>query len=173
VIIARPQDYCSVKNVQQNLDSRRLPFESAGRLKVSPSWSAQGPLHGWQNWGVPEHFPPNSLEKQKPWTKREQRPVFNVMVCPQGWTSSPRGELCPLGVMFTPSFTPRIEGRTENFTPGDNFTPTRGQNSTPGTISPLGGGQSLPIGAKLIMGLRHPTGDSGEVGRSEYEWSIF
>jgi hypothetical protein len=50
---------------------------------------------------------------------------------------APRGEICPLGGRFTPSFTPsgehsllfrRVEGRTENFTPkgqnsplGDNF----------------------------------------------------
>jgi hypothetical protein len=45
----------------------------------------------------------------------------------------------------------RMEGRTENFTPGDNCNP-RGQNS------PLGnnfatGGQSLPLGAKLIIAL--------------------
>jgi hypothetical protein len=59
---------------------------------------------------------------------------------------SSRGEICPLGGMFTPSFTPRGEhsllfrrmgGQTENFTPGDNFTP-RGQNSPWGTNSPLG-----------------------------------
>jgi hypothetical protein len=45
---------------------------------------------------------------------------------------APRGEICPLGGMFTPLFTPRgehsllfrrMEGQTENFTPGDNFTP--------------------------------------------------
>jgi hypothetical protein len=39
---------------------------------------------------------------------------------------APRGEICPLGVKFTPSFTPRgvhsllfrrMEGWTENFTP--------------------------------------------------------
>jgi hypothetical protein len=43
---------------------------------------------------------------------------------------APRGEICPLGEMSTPPFTPRgehslfrrTEGRTENFT-------TRGQNS--------------------------------------------
>jgi hypothetical protein len=60
----------------------------------------------------------------------------------------PRGKISPLGGMFTPSFTPRgvhslqfrrMEGRTENFTPGDKF-------ST--------GGQSLPIGVKLRLGLR-------------------
>jgi hypothetical protein len=45
-------------------------------------------------------------------------PVFNNMVYPHG------GELCPLGGMFTPSFTPRgersllfrrMEGQAENF----------------------------------------------------------
>jgi hypothetical protein len=39
---------------------------------------------------------------------------------------APRGDICPLGLKFTPSFTPRgdhsllfrrIEGQTENFTP--------------------------------------------------------
>jgi hypothetical protein len=66
---------------------------------------------------------------------------------------APRGEICPLGGMFTPSFTPRdecsllfrrMEGTTENFTPrkylhpqeissppGNIFTP-RGQNSSLG-----------------------------------------
>jgi hypothetical protein len=39
----------------------------------------------------------------------------------------------------------RMEGPTENFNPGDNFTP-RGQ------IHPWGG-QSLILGAKLRMGL--------------------
>jgi hypothetical protein len=45
---------------------------------------------------------------------------------PLGVNLGPRGEICPLGGMFTPSFTPRgqhsllfrrMEGRTENFTP--------------------------------------------------------
>jgi hypothetical protein len=52
----------------------------------------------------------------------------------------PRGEICPLGGMFTPLFTlrgessllfRRIEGRTENLTP-------RGQISPCGTTSPRG-----------------------------------
>jgi hypothetical protein len=61
------------------------------------------------------------------------RPILNFTPGSQGITSplgenlAPRGELCPLGVKFTPSFTPRgehslffsrMEGRTENFTPG-------------------------------------------------------
>jgi hypothetical protein len=58
-----------------------------------------------------------------------------------------RGEICPIGEMSTPSFTSRgehslvfrrMEGWTENFTP-------RGQ------LHPWG--QSLPLGAKLRMGL--------------------
>jgi hypothetical protein len=44
-----------------------------------------------------------------------QRPILNFTPGPQGITSplgvnlAPRGELCPLGVKFTPSFTPRGE----------------------------------------------------------------
>jgi hypothetical protein len=63
------------------------------------------------------------------------------------FTPGPQGEICPLGGIFTPSFTHKgehsllcriMEGQTENFTPGDNFTP-RGQNSPPGgTTSSLG-----------------------------------
>jgi hypothetical protein len=56
---------------------------------------------------------------------RQQRPVFNNMVCPQG-------EICLLGGMFTPTFTPRgehsllikrMEGHTENFTPRGQIHP--------------------------------------------------
>jgi hypothetical protein len=45
---------------------------------------------------------------------RLQRPVFNNMVCPQGWSLplwvnlAPRGEICSLGGMFNPSFTPGV-----------------------------------------------------------------
>jgi hypothetical protein len=48
-----------------------------------------------------------------------QRAILN-------FTPAPRDEICPLGVKFTPSFSPRgehfllfrrMEGRTENFTP--------------------------------------------------------
>jgi hypothetical protein len=42
-----------------------------------------------------------------------------------------------------------MEGRTENFTPGDNFT-HQGKKFTPGD----NWGQSLPLGEKLRMGLR-------------------
>jgi hypothetical protein len=60
---------------------------------------------------------------------------------------TPRGEICPLGGMFTPSFTPRVEysrvfrrmnGRTENFTPRGHSRPW---------------GWSVPLEAKLRMGL--------------------
>jgi hypothetical protein len=59
----------------------------------------------------------------------------------------------------------RVEGQTENFTPspGDNFT-TRRQTSLLGDKVPYGG-QSLPLGAKLRMGLcslpGHGLGDGG------------
>jgi hypothetical protein len=79
---------------------------------------------------------------------------------PLGFTLTPRGELCPLGGMFTPLFTPRgehdllfsrMEGQTENLPPGDNFT-SKGQSSFLGdNFTP--GGQSLPLRAKLRMGL--------------------
>jgi hypothetical protein len=61
-----------------------------------------------------------------------QRAILNFTTGPQEITSTlgvnlaPRGEICPLGGMFTPSFTPRgehsvlfrrMEGQTENFTP--------------------------------------------------------
>jgi hypothetical protein len=74
-----------------------------------------------------------------------QRAILNFTPGPQEWPKplgvnlAPRGEICPLGVMFAPSFTltgehyllfRRMEGRTENFTPrgqtsplGDNFAP--------------------------------------------------
>jgi hypothetical protein len=52
----------------------------------------------------------------------EQRPLFNNMGLPPGVKFAPRGELCPIGEMFTPLFTPRgestllfrrIEGRSK------------------------------------------------------------
>jgi hypothetical protein len=64
--------------------------------------------------------------------KQEQRPFLNW---PQGVNFVPMGEICPIGGMFTPSFTPR--GRTlsivekngganrEFHPPGDHFTPKR------------------------------------------------
>jgi hypothetical protein len=69
-------------------------------------------------------------------------------------TLAPRGKIGPLGLKFTPSFSPRgehslmfrrMEGQTEFHPPGDNFTP-RGQNSLLGP--------TLPLEVKLRMGLR-------------------
>jgi hypothetical protein len=65
---------------------------------------------------------------------------------------APRGDICSLRGMFTPSFTPRgehsllfrkMEGRTEDLHP-------RGTKFTPGGQLR----QSLPIRAKLRVGLR-------------------
>jgi hypothetical protein len=55
---------------------------------------------------------------------------------PPGMRFTTWGELCPLGGMFTSLSTlfRRIEGRRENFTPGDNVTP---------------GGQLRPLGSKF------------------------
>jgi hypothetical protein len=58
---------------------------------------------------------------------------------------APRGEMGPLGGMFTPSCTPRGEQRISHLE--DNFTP-RGQNSHLGDNF-AHGGQSLPLGVKL------------------------
>jgi hypothetical protein len=84
-------------------------------------------------------------------------PFFTL---PLGVNLAPRGELCSRGGMFTPSFTPILycseEWRVEQWIlpPGDNFTP-RGLNSSLGdNFTP--GGQILPLGAKVIMGLRLP-----------------
>jgi hypothetical protein len=112
--------------------------------------------------------------------------VFN-MVCLPGWTWPPgvnlvtRVELFPLWGMLTPSLTPRgehsllfrrLEGQTENFTPGDNFTP-RGQSSPLGDNLPPGG-QSLPIGAKLRMGLWHThTHLSGDVNLCHFSGHLW
>jgi hypothetical protein len=83
-----------------------------------------------------------------------QRAILNFPPGPQGWTLSPRGELCPLGECLPLHSPPGVntlyclvEWRGEQWIlhPGDNFTP--GDNFAPG-------GQSLPLGAKLRMGLR-------------------
>jgi hypothetical protein len=60
---------------------------------------------------------------------------------------APRGEICLLGEMFTPSFTPRgehsllfrrMEGRSENFTPRGFLQPYIGHKvHSWGTTSPL------------------------------------
>jgi hypothetical protein len=74
----------------------------------------------------------------------------------------PSGELCPLGGMFTPSFTPRgehslffkeLRGKQIISPRGNNFTPG-GQLHPWGTTSPLGVKVCPYIGEKLRMGLR-------------------
>jgi hypothetical protein len=90
------------------------------------------------------------------------RAILNFNPGSHVWTSSlavtlsPRGEICSLGGMFTPSFTPRgehsllfgrMEGWTENYTPppGDNFTP-RGQNLPLGPkFAPWGEVKNVPL----------------------------
>jgi hypothetical protein len=65
----------------------------------------------------------------------EQRAILNFSPGPQGWNLSPSGNVHPLLFTHRGEHSPlfrRMEGRTENFTPG---------------------GQSLPLGAKLRMGL--------------------
>jgi hypothetical protein len=86
------------------------------------------------------------------------RAILNFTLGPQGITSplgvnlAPRGEIFPLGGMFTPSFTPRgehsllfrrMEGQTESHPQRTKFTPG-------GQIRPWG--QSLAPGVKLRMG---------------------
>jgi hypothetical protein len=87
----------------------------------------------------------NGLVNQKKFfclKSKTHRAILNFNPCPMG-------EICPLGGMLAPSFTPRGEhflllrrmvGRTEKLTPPrDNFTHgPRGQNSPLGTTSPLG-----------------------------------
>jgi hypothetical protein len=87
-------------------------------LWVAPSPSFC-PFHQRLNWS-------------KAWwrAKPRRRPGGPFLTSP---LAPPRGKICPLGGMFTPSFTPRgehslvfrrMEGWTENFTPkGTKFTP--------------------------------------------------
>jgi hypothetical protein len=93
-------------------------------------------------------------------------PVFNNMVCPQGWSlarganlysraeqiiSSPGEKIHPWGKKFTP--------RGKNSPLGDNFAP---------------GGQGLPIGVKLRMGLCHPlVGGQKGLGTDFYDFTDF
>jgi hypothetical protein len=65
---------------------------------------------------------------------------------------APRGELCPLGGMFTLSFTPRgehsilfrrMEGQTDYLTPRNNFNPR--VQSSPMRDNFASPGQSLPL----------------------------
>jgi hypothetical protein len=64
--------------------------------------------------------------RKGPFRVRFRGPFLTLPLAPLGVNLAPRGEICPLGVKFTPSFTPRgehsllfrrMEGRTENFTP--------------------------------------------------------
>jgi hypothetical protein len=74
----------------------------------------------------------NSINTWERVRDKWSRAILNFTPGPQGWTSlqgvnlAPRGEICHLGGMFTPSFTPRGDhsqlfrrtvGQTENFTP--------------------------------------------------------
>jgi hypothetical protein len=114
----------------------------------------------------------------------------NIHIICQPWgpflTSplAPRGDICPLGVKFTPLFTPRSEHSVlfrrmevqkeispprDNFTPRglihpprDNFTP-RGLIHPWGTTSPLGvnftpGGQLHPWGSTSPLGVNFTPG---------------
>jgi hypothetical protein len=84
-------------------------------------------------------------------------PFLNL---PLGVNLAPMGEICPLGRMFTPSFTPKgdhsllfrvMEGRTYNFIPRELLHPQGTKFNLGGQLRPWG--QSLPPGAKLRMGL--------------------
>jgi hypothetical protein len=88
------------------------------------------------------------------WSSTQQKPVFNNMVCPQGWS-------LPLGEMFTLRSPTGVitlhcldEWRSEQIIspPEDNFI-LRGQNSLlRDNFAP--GGQSLSLGARFRMCLR-------------------
>jgi hypothetical protein len=93
------------------------------RIKITADYVLKGCL--WLPW----------------WWRRSLRLQPRRLRAILNFTPAPRGEICPLGVKFTPSFTPRgehsllfrrMEGQT-----GDNFTP-RGQSHPGGTTSPLG-----------------------------------
>jgi hypothetical protein len=101
----------------------------------------------------------SSIEPRRPGEalKAFLRPVFNNMVCPQGWSLplgvnlAHRGELCPLGECSPLCSPPGVntlycleEWRAEQriSPPGDNLTP-RGQDSFLGDNF-AHGGQSLP-----------------------------
>jgi hypothetical protein len=77
----------------------------------------------------------------------EHKPVFNNMVFPQGWTLFPRGNVHPFvhPQGWTLSTVKKNVGGAKNFTP-QVITSLLG-----GKIAP--GGESLPLGAKLRMGL--------------------
>jgi hypothetical protein len=97
-----------------------------------------------------------------------QRPVFNNIVFPSGYTWPPGVNLAPRGDNSEGECSPlrsppgvntlywleEWRGKLRISPPGDNFT-ARGQSTLLGdNFDP--GGQSLPLGAKLTMGLRPP-----------------
>jgi hypothetical protein len=122
------------KSFQFHDDGRRL-FWSIGQTIFQAGW-------------------PNEFVKKSPKIAQHifcqnRRKTLTVEISRRPFLTSPLGtrdEICPLGGMYTPSFTPRgdhtwlfrrMEGQTENFTPRDNFTP-REKIHPWGTTSPLG-----------------------------------
>jgi hypothetical protein len=95
------------------------------KIETSTSW-------------LSEAVPPKRLEQ---WVVRSNPARGPFLPSPL----APRGEICPLGVKFTPSFTLRGEhycleewrGEQRISPPGDNFTPM-GQIHPWRTTSPLG-----------------------------------
>jgi hypothetical protein len=82
-----------------------------------------------------------------------QRAILYFTPGPQGWTSTVRvnsafrGKICPLGGMFTPSFTPRVSTvYLEEWRSGQRI-------SLQGPKFTRPWGQSLFLGVKLRMGL--------------------
>jgi hypothetical protein len=80
---------------------------------------------------------------------------------PQEWNLSPKGNVHPL--------CRRMEGRTENLTPGDNFAP-KGQNSTPEDncaprvkVSPKGKVKNGPLTVDGTPRVPRRTASSGRV----------
>jgi hypothetical protein len=73
------------------------------------------------------------------WSSDVSGQFLTALVVLQGWTLSSRGELCPQGVLLTPSLTPVVNtllcleewrGKQRVFISGWNFTPL-GENFTP------------------------------------------
>jgi hypothetical protein len=106
---------------------------NASAVKI---YSATTNLDSFENKNIFFHFEKRSSLLQR-WLLRA---ILNFT--PRGELGPPREEICPLGGMFTPSFTPRGEHsllfrRMEEQTE-DNFT-SRGQNSPLGTKFTPGG----------------------------------
>jgi hypothetical protein len=88
--------------------------------------------------------------------------LLTLPLTPRG-ELGPRGEICPLGGMFTPSFTPQggtlycleeSRGIQRISPPGDNFTP-RGQSSPLGAkFTPRGEVKNGPQGWRLALILK-------------------